>query len=142
MTIGDEFRGIVEDLYQNQKEWKTWYDSEKPELEEGNLPGKFSKLNSFEVLLLLRVFRPDRIINGIKRYIVEQHRNNQHYIKAPNINYQKIYQQSSEKSPIIFILSPGADPLSDVQQLADEVGFTGNKFRYFSLGQGMENEAT
>lgn len=76
VTIGDEFKGLIEDLDVHGNEWKQWYDSEKPELEEGNLPGKFSKLSSFEVLLLLRVFRPDRIINGIKRYIVEQHRNN------------------------------------------------------------------
>jgi dynein heavy chain len=37
----------------------------------------------------------------------------------------------------VFILSPGADPLSDVQKLADDEGFSGNKFKYLSLGQGM-----
>jgi dynein heavy chain len=42
----------------------------------------------------------------------------------------------------VFILSPGADPLSDVQKLGEAIGFTGNKFKYLSLGQGMEQEAT
>lgn len=106
------------------------------------MPGKFSKLNSFEILIILRLFRPDRIINGVKKFIIEQNRNNSHFVKAPAINYMKIFQQSSEKSPIVFILSPGADPLSDVAALAEDVGFTGNKFKYFSLGQGMEKEAS
>jgi len=49
--------------------------------------------------------------------------------------------QSNERSPIVFILSPGADPISDVQDLAVSEGFIGNKFRYLSLGQNMEKEA-
>ena len=87
--VGDEFKGIIDDLNQNGDDWKKWYDTEKPELEE--LPGKFSKLNSFEILLILRVFRPDRIINGVKKFIIESNRNNTHYVKAPAINYMKIF---------------------------------------------------
>lgn len=89
-SVGDEFKGIMEDLHSNGNEWKQWYDTEKPETEE--LPGKFSKLNSFEVLIILRLFRPDRIINGVKKFIIEQNRNNSHFVKAPAINYMKIYQ--------------------------------------------------
>lgn len=59
----------------------------------------------------------------------------------PTISYKKILNQSSEVSPIVFILSPGADPISDVQELANVEGFVGNKFRYLSLGQNMEREA-
>ena len=43
--------------------------------------------------------------------------------------------------PIIFILSPGADPLSNVRKLAETLNFTGNKFKALSLGQGTESEA-
>ena len=90
---------------------------------------------------MLRIFRADRIINGIKRFIIEYF-SNQHYVQPPTLNFEKIFQQSNEKSPIIFILSPGADPLSDVAKLAEQMNFTGNKFKYLSLGQGMEGEAT
>lgn len=44
---------------------------------------------------------------------------NQNYVQPPTINYDKIFNQSNEKSPIVFILSPGADPLMDVQKLGD-----------------------
>lgn len=85
--------------------------------------------------------RPDRVINGVKKFIIEYYNGNDKYVQPPIQNFEKIYNQSSEKSPIVFILSPGADPLADVTKLADSMGFTGNKFRYISLGQGMEGEA-
>jgi len=43
--------------------------------------------------------------------------------------------------PIVFILSPGADPQSDVAKLGDVLGFTGTKFKFVSLGQGMGSVA-
>lgn len=93
------------------------------------------------MLLVLRIYRPDRVINGVKNFILDFYNNNNHYIQPPTANFDKIYQQSNEKSPIVFILSPGADPLSDVQKLGETLGFTGNKFRFLSLGQGMEAES-
>lgn len=38
-------------------------------------------------------------------------------------------------------MSPGADPQTDVQKLGEQLGFTNNKFKFCSLGQGMEQEA-
>lgn len=39
--------------------------------------------------------------------------------------------------PMVFILSPGADPQNDIQMLGDELGFTGPKFKFIALGQGQ-----
>ena len=83
------------------------------------------------------MFRPDRVINGVKRYIIETY-GNSNYVQPPTINYEKVYNQSNEKSPIVFILSPGADPLQDVAKLGEQMGYSGNKFKFLSLGQGME----
>lgn len=127
------------DLEDNEEAFKKWYDFEKPEQEEP--PLQYNKLTPFQILLLLKVFRPDRVINGVKVFIMD-HYGNPHFVQAPTISYQKIFNQSTEKSPIVFILSPGADPLSDVQKLAEQMNFIGNKFKYQSLGQGMEKEAS
>lgn len=48
---------------------------------------------------------------------------------------------STEKTPIVFTLSPGADPQGEVQKLADDLGFGQSKFRFLALGQGMEGRA-
>lgn len=84
----------------------------------------------------MRVLRPDRVINAIKNFIIDKM--NDYYVKSPPINYQKIYDSSTNKTPIVFILSPGADPFSDVQKLAEVVMGGLNKFRFLALGQGME----
>lgn len=61
------------------------------------------------------------------------------YVKPPPINFDKIYAQSNAKSPIVFILSPGADPYSDIVALTEKLGIA--KFKPIALGQGMEDKA-
>lgn len=68
---------------------------------------------------------------------MEKHNKNEHYVLSPPPVYEKIFDQTNAKSPIVFILSPGADPVSDVQKLAEIKGFSGHKFKSLSLGQGM-----
>lgn len=33
VTIGEEFKNLIEDLERNERDWKKWYDLEKPETE-------------------------------------------------------------------------------------------------------------
>jgi dynein heavy chain, axonemal len=137
-TIGPEFKDLVDSIENNEEMWKEWYDQERPE--DVTLPGEYSKLDRFQILLILRIFRPDRVVNGIKKFIIDYFKN-EHYVTPPTFQPEKVYAQSNEFSPIVFILSPGADPLSDVIKLSEQMGFGGNKFKYMSLGQGAEAEA-
>jgi dynein heavy chain len=53
-----------------------------------------------------------------------------------------IHRQSSSTTPIVFILSPGADPAFDVFKLGEDMGFKpGAKLKYMALGQGMGPKA-
>lgn len=54
------------------------------------------------------------------------------------INFGAIYEQSTPFSPIVFILSPGSDPASDIMKLAEKSGFGGSKFKFLAMGQGQE----
>lgn len=84
----------------------------------------------------MRVIRPDRCVNAIKNFLVAQ-MNNDYYVKSPPLNFMKIYNSSTALTPIVFILSPGADPFSDVQKLVETMGLGMNKFKFLALGQGM-----
>jgi len=66
---------------------------------------------------------------------------NEYYVKSPPLDYAKIYGQSTATTPVVFILSPGADPQADLQKLVETVGLGMNKFRFMALGQGMEETA-
>lgn len=68
-ALGDSWKTFVEDVESNGKKWKQWYDLETPE--QSTIPmGYSNKLSKFQQLLLLRCFRPDRIINAIKIFII------------------------------------------------------------------------
>lgn len=45
MQLADIYRLLADDLEKHGKEWKKWYDHERPELE--TLPEGYTKLNSF-----------------------------------------------------------------------------------------------
>lgn len=52
----------------NEREWRVWYESEKPENEE--IPcGYQTSLDGFRKLLLIRSWCPDRTISQAKKYI-------------------------------------------------------------------------
>lgn len=86
--------------------------------------------------MLIRCFRVDRVYRGVINYISAIM--GEQYITPPNISFDMIYEQSTPNIPIIFILSPGSDPTSELMRLAERYDFGGGKFRYLSLGQGQE----
>lgn len=60
------------------------------------------------------------------------------YVQPPVISFEAIYEQSSPNSPIVFILSPGSEPASDLMKLAERTGFGGSKLKFLAMGQGQE----
>jgi len=49
------------------------------------------------------------------------------------------FKNSSKETPIIFIITPGSDPLSDLKTFTERT--TGRALQYLSLGQGQGKEA-
>ncbi len=45
--------------------------------------------------------------------------------------------QSSPSTPVVFVLSPGADPAYSIFELAEVNGMAPPKLKYVSLGQGQ-----
>lgn len=89
--------------------------------------------------MFLRCFRVDRVYRSINNYITDTM--GEEYITPPVISYDAIYEQTSATTPVVFILSPGSDPTSDLMKLADRYSSSGSKLKYISLGQGQENAA-
>lgn len=58
-----------------------------------------------------------------------------------SVKLENIFNQTSPSIPIIFILSPGQDPLEEIMKLAKQLGLSNDKFHYLSLGEHQENVA-
>lgn len=67
--------------------------------------------------MLMRCFRVDRIIRSVTNYIEEMM--GEEYITSPVISLDAIFEQSSPLMPVVFILSPGSDPTSDLMKLSE-----------------------
>lgn len=39
------------------------------------------------------------------------------YVEAARLEFDKLYEDSGSSTPVFFILSPGVDPLKDVEKL-------------------------
>jgi dynein heavy chain, axonemal len=86
--------------------------------------------------MLLRCFRIDRIYLAVTQYVTivmgEQ------FVTPPVISFESIWEQSSTLSPIVFILSPGSDPTTDLLKLAERSNFGVNRVKLLAMGQGQE----
>ena len=62
------------------------------------------------------------------------------YVENRAVPFEKSYEESGPGTPVFFILSPGVDPLKDVEAVGKKLGktFDNRNFHNVSLGQGQE----
>ncbi|XP_059853521.1 dynein axonemal heavy chain 17 [Delphinus delphis] len=132
----DEFKNLDSDIEGSAKRWKKLVESEAPEKEV--FPKEWKNKTALQKLCMLRCVRPDRMTYAIKNFVEEKMGSK--FTEGRSVEFSKSYKESSPSSPIFFILSPGADPLKDVEALGKKLGFTidNGKLHNVSLGQGQE----
>ncbi|XP_071977799.1 dynein axonemal heavy chain 11-like isoform X1 [Engystomops pustulosus] len=136
MSFMDEFRGLDRDIEGSPKRWKRVIESECPERE--RLPQEWKNKSSLQKMIIMRALRPDRMTYAIRNFVEEKL--GSMYVERRKTDFAKSFQESGPATAIVFILSPGVDPLKDVETLGDRLGFTidAGKLHNISLGQGQE----
>jgi len=115
---------------ENESVWKNWANSVQCEKE---FPTQVkTKLSSFERLLFVQVFRPDRLESAMAQFVCEAL--NERNVSPPPMPLQRIYEEESScTEPILFITGPGSDPSKELQEFAEQqVG----RDKYFELAMG------
>ena len=69
-------------------------------------------------MLIIKLLRPEKIMQASSSYVADQL--GKFYDQVVNPTMEDVYNASDCKTPIIFILSPGADPTSLLFKLAKE----------------------
>uniref|UniRef100_A0A8B9HXB2 Dynein, axonemal, heavy chain 11 n=1 Tax=Astyanax mexicanus TaxID=7994 RepID=A0A8B9HXB2_ASTMX len=139
LSVLEAFWGLDRDVEGSAKRWRKLVESECPERE--RLPLDWKKKSSMQKLIILRAMRPDRMSYALRNFVEESL--GCEYLDAGKVEFEKVFEESSSLSPIFFILSPGVNPLTEVETLGLKLGFSteqGN-LHSVSLGQGQEGVA-
>lgn len=114
------------------RQWKKMYDDSAPNLFQ--LPSPFNELSDMKQMVILRCLRPDKMVPKIQEFII----NNlgAPYIDPPTFDLEGSFADSQCCTPLIFVLSPGADPMAALLKFGEDKGFN-QKIQTISLGQGQ-----
>ncbi len=58
------------------------------------------------------------------------------FTEGVSVEFAKSYEESGPATPVFFILSPGVDPLKDVEALGKKLGFTGDNGNFHNISLG------
>ena len=110
------------------KKWQEFLNSEHPHL--CRFPENFEKaISDFYRLLIIKLLREEKLIFAIKDFIRDTR-----FLESPPFNIQAAFEDSLKTTPLIFILSPGANPVRFLREFAQDKFIPLNNL---SLGQGQ-----
>ncbi|KAI8464307.1 MAG: dynein heavy chain and region D6 of dynein motor-domain-containing protein [Monoraphidium minutum] len=129
--LGAAWEGLPQHIADNAFEWRAVYDSPAPQA--AALPAPWgARLDAFQRLLLLRILRPDKLAAGLSAYVADTM--GPHFVEPRPFDLAPCFADSSPSAPLIFLLSPGADPMGSLLRFAEERGV---RVESVSLGQGQ-----
>lgn len=103
-------------------------------------PGKWKDATQFQRMIIIRLIRPDKIIPIVRQFIINNLGSK--FLSSPSFDINISYQDSTCETPMIFILSPGVDPMVKLQAFCEETLGEGAILESVSLGQGQGRFAT
>jgi len=136
LSCMNEFNNLDRDIEGSAKRWKKFVESECPEKEK--FPQEWKSKSSLQRLCMMRGLRPDRMIYALSLFVEEKI--GRKYTENRAVEFSRSYEETTPSTPVFFILSPGLDPLKDVEKVGNTLGFTmdNKNFHNISLGQGQE----
>merc|ERR1711871_451273 len=112
--------------------WENVYNCLNPAEEVDKIVG--DQYNPFQKLCILRCLRPDVVVPAVQSFIALVM--GSRFIEPPPFDLKTCYADAKSYTPLIFVLTPGADPMTELFKLAAEYDFS-NKLQVISLGQGQ-----
>jgi len=128
------FEGICEYVSNDTKPWFEWASRDNPIKE--ILPGDWSdRLDPFSKVLLVKAWCEEKVIFACKHLVVELL--GEYFTKSPSKFMENVFDDTDPLTPIVFILSTGADPTDEITAFAKNRKMYPDKFKVVALGQGQ-----
>jgi dynein heavy chain len=129
-----QFSDLPDSLNRNDVVWKHWYDEDAPE--SAKVPDYDDRCTTFDKMLLVRCIREDRTLLCVDTYISETL--GRRYIDSRPLDLRAVEEEASALTPIVALLSQGADPTAPIMELARKKK---KAIKAISMGQGQEPAA-
>ncbi|XP_055840841.1 dynein axonemal heavy chain 3 isoform X1 [Episyrphus balteatus] len=123
---------LHQEFTNNIDEWKSFYDLSSPEL--ATFPAPYHNAGELISLILLKCIRPDKIVPAIRDFITRNM--DQSFVEPPPFDLHSSFADSSPTIPLVFLLSPGSDPMASLFMYAKQRNMY-DKTKTISLGQGQ-----
>ncbi|CAK1540075.1 unnamed protein product [Leptosia nina] len=129
-----QYTNILNQVSNNEKGWKNWFDKEAPEDEP--LPDGYHTLDVFRKLLVVRAWCPDRTLAQSLKYVMFSM--GAKFSEAVIVNYENMVLESRPLVPLIGFLAMGSDPTPSIETTAKRMEILCSSI---SMGQGQEVHA-
>jgi len=114
------FEGLDKEFPKMLDEWEKISNHPKP-YEVLDWPGEIAELwDHFHKLIMINIIAPDKVIPGLMYLIGKEY--GSEFCDFPAFNLKGSYKVSDYKTPFIFIISPGVNPLTEILKMADIKG--------------------
>jgi dynein heavy chain len=136
--------GLAEAIHSQFKDWQVWIQHAEPHAAALPMSEPSSKdeqkqswdmkLTPFQKMLLLKTFRKEKLLFAFEAFVSKTMGSN--FVEPPPFKLDDVFKDSSCRTPIIFILSTGADPTSILLRFCESMEMT-QRLQMISLGQGQ-----
>lgn len=136
LALVEHFYGIDKDMENYTKRWRKFVASDTPEREQ--FPGEWKHRTPLQKLCIVRALRPDRMTYAMAQFVEQSM--GRAYAEVQTPPFGAIFKELNAATPAFFILSPGVDPIRDVERHGQQQGFHADAGTLvnISLGQGQE----
>jgi dynein heavy chain len=128
------FEGMVKHFIKDHQKYREMYDSGMPQ--DFVLPSEMQHISKFQFLLFMRTIRPDMMVPAVSNFV--SFKIGDYFIVPPQFDLSVVFKDSGPSIPLIFVLSPGADPLNNLETYAKSKK---KEVMKVSLGQGQGPKA-
>ena len=101
--------------------------------------GAQARISPFQQVLLLQLVRPDRLLSACMRFVCTTLSISE--LSPPSTTLKRCLQGVvTHRAPLLLIISPGADPSQELQDVAQELLGVG-RYHQVAMGQGQAEVA-
>ncbi|WKX91874.1 hypothetical protein Q1695_010144 [Nippostrongylus brasiliensis] len=114
----------------------TWHEFSRAVDCENSVPSFVDqKITPFQKVLLIQATRPDRLYSAMQDFVLKTLAIPS--VNPPSFDLSDILEESTNRAPVLLILTGGADPSQELEELAArKIGL--HNYSSISMGQGQE----